>query len=99
MLKTLRNMAKKVQKGALSAAKQARKTFDKLSVDSATMYIDGKGRRINKTKNGAVFTKNVKGDRNYKPVAAAIKKDAKSPKVTITSATVMSVPKKIRSKK
>lgn len=98
MLKTLKKFVKKAQKGAISVAKQARKTFEKLGADT-TFYVDGKGRRINKTENGAVYTKNAKGDRNYKPVAAAIKKDAKSPKFAITKSMAKTVPKKIRPKK
>ena len=98
MLNSIKKLAKKVQKRAMSVAKQARKAFDKMGADP-TFYVDGKGRRINKTENGAVFTKNRDGDRNYKPVASAIKKDANSPKIAITASTAKTVPKKIRPKK
>ena len=98
MLNSIKKLAKKVQKRAMSVAKQARKAFDKMGADP-TFYVDRKGRRINKTENDTVFTKNRDGVRNYKPVASAIKKGAKSPKIAITASTAKTVPKKIRPKK
>ena len=90
---------KRAQETAASITKKARKTFEKMRKGmmapavAPTPYVDSKGRRINKTNNGAVFTKNAEGDRNYKPVAN------NAPVKTITKETVKNVPKEIRPKK
>jgi isopentenyl diphosphate isomerase/L-lactate dehydrogenase-like FMN-dependent dehydrogenase len=48
----------------------------------------------------ASITKNAEGDRNYKPVANAVKPVANNaPVKTITKETVKNVPKEIRPKK
>jgi len=97
---------KRAQETAASITKKARKTFEKMRKGmmapavAPTPYVDSKGRRINKTNNGAVFTKNAEGDRNYKPVANAVKPVANNaPVKTITKETVKNVPKEIRPKK
>jgi hypothetical protein len=89
--------------GAMSMAKKARNAFDKMRkgknapIVAPTPYVDANGRRINKTNNGAVFTKNAEGNRNYKPVANAIKPpNANASKMNITANTANTVPKNIR---
>ena len=96
---------KRVRETTASTVKKARKTFDRMRqgmmapVFAPTPFIDAKGRRINRTNNGAVFTKNVEGDRNYKPVANAVKPVANNaPMKTITKETANMVPKNIRPK-
>ena len=97
---------KRVRETTASAVKKARKTFDRMRqgmmapVFAPTPFIDAKGRRINRTNNGAVFTKNVEGDRNYKPVANAVKPVANNASTkTISKETAKNVPKEIRPKK
>jgi len=54
---------KRVRETTASAVKKARKTFDRMRqgmmapVFAPTPFIDAKGRRINRTNNGAVFTR------------------------------------------
>jgi hypothetical protein len=99
-------MMNRVKETAAAAAKKARKTFDNMREGmmapavAPTPYVDSKGRRINKTNNGAMFTKDAEGNRNYKPVANAVKPPKNNaPMKTITKETAKTVPKEIRPKK
>jgi len=101
--KSAASAAKPVKENAMSVAKRARKSFDKMRTGTMapavapTPYVDANGRRINKTNNGAVFTKNAEGDRNYKPIANAIKPpNTNAPKMNINANTAKTVPKDIR---
>jgi hypothetical protein len=103
MYNTVKNTVKRTRNSAMSVAKNARKAFDKMSQGASapavapTPYVDANGRRINKTNNGAVFTKNVDGNRNYKPVANGIKAVANNAPITnINVNTANTVPKNIR---
>ncbi len=102
----MKNAVKRTRNSAMSVAKNARKAFDKMSQGASapavapTPYVDANGRRINKTNNGAMFTKDAEGNRNYKPVANAVKPpNNKAPMKTITKETAKTVPKEIRPKK
>ena len=61
------------------AAAAARAKYDKMRegkkapATAPTPYVNQNGNRIYKSNNGAVFTKNVEGNRNYAPVAVGIK--------------------------
>jgi hypothetical protein len=62
------------------AAAAARAKYDKMRrgkkapAAAPTPYVNQNGNRIYKSNNGAVFTKNAEGNRNYAPVAVGIKK-------------------------
>jgi len=61
------------------AAVAARAKYDKMQegrkapATAPTPYVNQNGNRIYKSNKGAVFTKNVEGNRNYTPVAVGIK--------------------------
>ena len=61
------------------AAVAARAKYDKMRegkkapATAPTPYVNQNGNRIYKSNNGAVFTKNAEGNRNYAPVAVGIK--------------------------
>lgn len=77
-------------------AKKAREVFNTLK-EGPTPYLDSKGRRIRKSKNGAVFTQNSNGNRNYKPNAVMIKSvAANAPIKVITKNNINTIPKNIR---
>jgi len=81
---------------AKRAAVAARSKYDEMR-KGPTPYVNQKSNRIYKSNNGAVFTKNANGDRNYKPVANAIKKP-NGKNIPITSNNVNTVPMNMRPK-
>jgi hypothetical protein len=77
-------------------AKKARNVFNNLE-NGPTPYLDTKGRRIRKSNNGALYTQNSEGNRNYKPTAVMIKPVSKNSTIkTITKETLNTIPKNIR---
>ena len=72
--------ASKTAAATKRAALAARAKYDqmrqgkKAPANAPTPYVNQNGNRIYKSNNGAVFTKNNEGDRNYSPIATAIKK-------------------------
>jgi hypothetical protein len=86
----------------MAAANKARATYDKMRQGknapavAPTPYVDNNSRRIYKTNTGAVFSKDANGNKNYKPVAGAIKNGANAPTVAINAANVKTVPANIR---
>ena len=83
-MSTLKNKLKRAATAAASVTKRAadaaRAKYNKMRegkkapATAPTPYVNQNGNRIYKSKNGAVFTKNAEGNRNYAPVAAGIKK-------------------------
>lgn len=103
MYNTVKKVVKRTHNNAKAIANNARKTFDKMRQGASapaiapTPYVDANGRRINKTNNGALFTKNADGNRNYRPVANGIKAVANNAPITsINVNTANTVPKNIR---
>jgi|SRR6056300_874715 hypothetical protein len=100
------NRARKVGAGmksfGMAAAAKARNTYDKMRQGknapavAPTPYLDNNSHRIYKTNTGAVFTNGPNGNKNYKPVAGAIKNGANAPVVPINSMNVKTVPNNIR---
>jgi hypothetical protein len=99
----MKNSFNRTRNSAMTVAKNARNAYDKMRQGASapavapTPYVDSNGRRINKTNNGAMFTKNMEGNRNYSPVANAIKPVGNNTnKMNINMNTVNTVPKNIR---
>src|SRR5210317_308 len=86
----------------MAAATKARNTYDKMRQGknapsvAPTPYLDNNSHRIYTTNTGAVFTNGPNGNKNYKPVAGAIKNGANAPVVPINSMNVKTVPSNIR---
>ena len=80
----------------VTEAKKARNVFNNLE-NGPTPYLDTKGRRIRKSNNGALYTQNSEGNRNYKPTAVMIKPTSKNSTIkAITKETLNTIPKNIR---
>ena len=81
------------------AARLAREAFNTMPA-GPTPYLDTKGRRIQKSDKGAVFTENSDGKRNSKPIAAFIKPLLGNRiKRNIDNKNVKTIPNKIRPSK
>ena len=91
--------------GAKRVAVAARSKYDSMRKGknapkvAPTPYVNQNGNRIYKSNNGAVFTKNADGDRNYAPVANGIKKPNGNNVTPINKNNANTVPNKIRPNK
>ena len=99
-MSSLKNKLKRVGESIAAQGKRiamaARAKYNKMR-KGPTPYVNQKSNRIYKSDNGAVFTKNANGNRNYKPVANAIK-EPNGKNVQINTKNVNTVPMNMRPK-
>jgi hypothetical protein len=99
---TMKRAGAATSASARGAALRARAVYDKMRQGKTapavapTPYLDNNSRRIYKTNNGAVFSQDAAGNKNYTPIAGAIKNGANAPQVGINTMNLKTVPANIR---